>query len=340
MRDPDPSRDVPGSVLRGLVLRLFDPQAAERCLLPAVADLQHESEANAERPALQRLTVSCRCYLAFWKTFAVCLFTGGSPGSQTQARSLAWNAALFLCITTALLMRMPFSRVQSHASGWDGAMLAVLLVPQALAMTIPISVLWVGLVGWRRSDARPSGVVRSTAGQLLAYSVGAAILSWLVVTWGVPTANQRSRELVQRITYERMGIATASVPPPLMGAPEMTAAELRRGISGSATPAATRARYAYYLHLKMALPAAALAFGLISFTWARLRHPRRWPRLEGTLTFGLLLFLYYLAFDWCRALAIGHVVPAWFAAWAPPLLFMASAGLMAIAASALTPSRS
>jgi lipopolysaccharide export LptBFGC system permease protein LptF len=231
---------------------------------------------------------------------------------------------------TALLLYGPISLFLGRMAVWDGTLLALLLLPSALAVTVPCSVLWVGLVGWqRRSAAGQPAPAASLARSVFLYAIVAATVSFVILVWAVPAANQSFREREWRIMRERNGIAGRTAPPTLTkGLPEMTYAELGRALAASAGTQQQRARLGYSRHLKLAIPAGALAFGLITIALGGSRRTRRWPFLKAATMFGALAFAYYLVRVGGWQLAYALVIPAWLGAWGPPLLFAGSAILL------------
>ena len=323
----DRRRRVPGVVLRTLVSRLFDNRTAERFLFPAIADLQHETAASAGLSAVRRRAALWRNYLAFWKSFVTCLLTRPSAGVRADIYRLGWSGGFFLCATTALLMYGPTRRILGEVGVWDGAVLVLLLLPAALAVTVPCSVLWVGLVGRRRrSAAGQLAPTASLARSVFLYAIVAATASFVILVWAVPAANQSFREREWRIIYPRNGMAPPTVN---KGLQEMTYAELGRALAASAGTQQQRARLGYYRHLKAAIPAGALAFGLITIALGGSRRNGRWSILKAASMFGALAFAYYVVLFESRQLAYALVIPAWLGAWGPPLLFAGSAMLIA-----------
>jgi len=323
-------RRVPGVVLRALVSRLFDTRTAERFLFPAIADLQHESAASAGLRAVRRRVALWRNYLAFWKSFVTCLLTRPSAGVRADIYRFGWSGGVFLCATTALLMYGPMRRILGGVGVWDGAVVSLLLLPSVLAVTVPFSVLWVGLVGRRRhAAAGQPGSAASLARSVFLYAIVAATASFVILVWVVPAANQSFREREGRIIRERNGFAGETAPRTLIKGPaEMTYAELGRAMAASTGTQQQRARMGYYRHLKAAIPAGALAFGLITIALGGSRRNGRWSILKAASMFGALAFAYYVVLFESRGLALALVIPAWLGAWGPPLFFAGSAMLI------------
>jgi hypothetical protein len=323
------SRPGSRSRLRPLVVELFDETTATRILLPAIADLQHEVAENAAGSHGERALLRWRCYLAVWRTFAVCLlFRRGGASAGESARVLL-GAGGALVLVTAVFMTGPVSR---FAGGWPTELL-LLLLPQALAVSIPCSVIGAGLLRRRWAAAGRGGsasFVRATLG----YSIVAATVCAAVMGWVLPTANQRFRESVYGIATAHAGGAVAPMLPVTKGYPEMTVSELlevRRQtvprFDGSHSWILVRELAGYHIHLKAALPAASLALGLMTVALAPGRR-RRFSVVHRIGIAFVTLVAYYAVFAWCRTLVGALVVPAWIGAWAPPVLFSAVALLI------------
>jgi hypothetical protein len=313
-------RRVPGTRLRALAVALFDRATAERILLPAVADLQHEvTEAHGGSRGA-RAVVRWRCYLAFWRTFAACLALRTSPNQSRAWGHQAFGGVAVLVVLTAGLVYGPISR-----SGAALGSLALWLVPQALAVSIPSSVLGAGFLG-RWSRGRADGDHAAFLRGMVVYSVLATMLSFVVVAWLVPSANYGFRQRAY-IVQTRLGPLSAGIHIP-KGYPEMTVGELlearRKAVlrfDGPYTWRLERERAGYYLHLKGALPAASVALGLLAVALAPWRCRQRFPGVAGLALGVLTLFVYYLVMHWSRWLVWAMVAPAWLGAWGPPALF-------------------
>jgi hypothetical protein len=315
-------RRPPGTRLRALVANLFDQATAERILLPAIADLQHEASESQGGSRTARTLVRWRCYLAFWRTFAACLLLRRAEGEAREWRGTFAAAAATLGVATLGLSYTPASTFIGRGS----LGLFVLLLPQALAVSLPVSVLGSGLI-------RRGPVPRARAGRVgffrsvLAYSIVAAVLSLCLSTWLVPQANHEFRQRV----YHTIVVRAPSGPVRELlvpkGYPEMSLSEIKQARDRMrfyfVRPYDWRMeweRATYQIHLKGGLPAAAVALGLAAVALAP-RKRRRFAPAIGLALAAATLFAYYLAVHWSRELVWAMVVPGWLGAWAPPLLF-------------------
>jgi hypothetical protein len=314
---------TPGWRLRSLVVNLFDRATAERVLLPALADLQHEvAQAETERPA-SRAAIRARGYLAFWRALATCVIVRRSSGDGREWARTLIGAASTLVLMTALLMYGPARRVLDVMDPES----FMLLLPQALAVSIPCSVLGAGLLRGARSTSEP-GSRTAFVRAVLGYSLVAVAASFVVMVWAVPSCNQAYR---QRIYARLAADAGRPLSPEVLikGYPEMTVSELLearkprwwRRFDDSYYAKAERERARYYLHLKGALPAASLALALVTIALSP-RKRGRWgsPIARPALAIATLLVC-YLVHLLLRELTWAMVTPAWVGAWAPPVLF-------------------
>ena len=315
MSSADRPRRVPGLRLRALAETLFDQATAHRILLPAIADLQHEVAESKDAPGAASVFARCRSYAAVWRTFAVCIVTRSSPSQWSTWRQLLVGAVAVLVVLTAGLLYGPLTRTGLP----NLERLAVFLVPQALALSIPCSVLGAGLLGqWSPKQAgNPGAFVRG----ILAYSIIAAAASLIVMIFVLPAANQEFRQQVQAGIQMKSGRVPSNLVMP-KGYPEMTVGELRevrrRATLQARWPIGEQA--SYYLHLKGALPAASLALCLLAIALAPWKRKQRFPGVAGLALSILTVFAYYLAFVGGRWLVFAMAAPAWLGAWAPPAL--------------------
>ena len=190
------------------------------------------------------------CYAAIWCAIGTCLVTRADPSERAAWWRVLASGGIVLVVTTAVLMYKPVS--MQSASRLRGLLL--LLLPQALAMALPISVLGAGFLAIRlRSTAR--GCIRP----VLSSPAVAFVCALAVTVWAVPSANQEYRVRAYQILWTPSYLSPRNYEPE-KGYPEMTVSELRKARRslivwmGSPGWDAERARVSYYLHLKGALP--------------------------------------------------------------------------------------
>lgn len=302
-----------GAFLRSLCAALFDEATATRYLVPAIADLQHETQDGASQRRFARFATSLSGYLGFWKVFAFCAVSIRRPqGSFARPLGAAVASAMAM---TALLIHGPISR-DSRLVGADPWLL-LLLVPQALPVAWGLSAAVFGLT--QRADA---GRFRTT----IVYSLAVALAVCAVLEFVVPASNQAYRVRALRLAAQRSNTPTAPPQVPRKGAAEMRIDELQAAIQAApAGDVGTRARLEYYVHQTVTLPAAAVALGLMSIALSR-KHAKRdrpvW--LAIGLSF-VVLFVYYVPFFLGRSMALDGAIPVWLGAWGPPALFASAA---------------
>ena len=185
---------APGTRLRALARRVCRPQTVERLVDPIVADLQCEY-ADANEPSKRRL-VLWRGYAAFWRAAGIHVIQSAiqrRPGDADggMARVFAYSLAAFVLITVSLVLPPLLGGLQLNADRSSHILMALLLVPQALPMSIPAGVC-IGVICAMR--AHPSD--RRRAATVLMLGAAGALAGWTLMEWGIPAANQRFREVV------------------------------------------------------------------------------------------------------------------------------------------------
>jgi len=187
----------PGDGLRRIASGLCDRRTMERLVEPIVADLQAEYQTAAARGARRTRWLVWRGYGAFWKALALYLIMSTfqpsrSDSNGSMGRVVAYSLGA-LTLTTALLIVPPMLDVRYFrwADGpLDKLRLILLLVPQALPLSIPMGIC-IGVVCAMRGR-RPGP--RSVAA-VLAIAAVATFAVWTMLEWGVPAGNQAFREI-------------------------------------------------------------------------------------------------------------------------------------------------
>jgi hypothetical protein len=170
----------------------------ERLVEPIVADLQAEYDASAAHGAWQTRWLLWRGYTAFWKALGLhCLMSTFQPSRQESNDSIGrvvTFSLVALTIMTALLIVPPmldFTYFRLAGGPLENLLLIILLVPQALPLSIPAGIC-VGIVCAMRGR-------RAGARQIAAVAAIAAVATfavWTILEWGVPAGNQTFRELL------------------------------------------------------------------------------------------------------------------------------------------------
>ena len=182
---------TPGTHLRRWASRVCSMQTMERWIDPVIADVQHEYD--------QTKTAGCRFlvllvgYIAFWKMLAVHVPANWlrqrlQPFLVSATRIVA-PAAVTMGVMTAVLVAPPIQAMTQREvlTPW----LLVLLVPQSLPFSIPLTIL-TGVVCALRGR-RLTTMIRRT---VLLVGLAGVATSCGTIVWMVPAANQAFRVTV------------------------------------------------------------------------------------------------------------------------------------------------
>jgi hypothetical protein len=288
----------------------------ERVVDPIVADIQAEHDA-ARRTGRRRRAAIVRIsgYIAFWKAMALQLLASSSGSvwrwiaadEREVGRMIGCSLAVFFCVTL-LLCAWPISGFysQTHAA----LKLTVLLLPQAIPLSIPIALL-MG-VAWSVPADR---VTAASLRRVLTLGLVATMAAFTVMQL-VPIANQAFRvTLVEEL--EEAGVTHHAVP---RGPSELSLGELAsRAAADDASGLAKSARtLRWTYHLRLAISVAAPVLGLVGLGICRVWRGRT-PRI---LSIVVVIGLYW------GCLALGErnpTLPAAAVAWAPNLVLSALA---------------
>lgn len=184
----------PAERIRAVAARLLSAQTMERVIDPVLADLQCEYDEAIERGLLWRARLGLvRSYLAFARALLwLGVRTAWSGSSQSEIARTSVVAAIAVAFTTGALVVPPLLTYQRWQDdpGFT-ALLSVMLVPQALPVSIPgalcVAVLW---------TMRGKAVTRARVVAVLAIALALTAAVWIVLEWLMPQANQGFREIV------------------------------------------------------------------------------------------------------------------------------------------------
>ena len=185
----------PGDGLRRIAARFCDQRTMERLVEPIVADLQAEYDAASAHGDWRARWVVWRGYGALWKALGLhCIMSTLQPSSSdanhSMRRVMAFSIGA-LVIMTALLILPPMLDFKWVGGPLEKLRLILLLVPQALPLSIPMGIC-IGVVcamRGRRTSPRHVAAV-------LAIAAVASFAVWTMLEWGVPAANQAFREIL------------------------------------------------------------------------------------------------------------------------------------------------
>ena len=306
---------MPGRTLHCLATRICTAKTLERIVEPAIADLQNEYEVAAG--AFRRARVLLRGYFAILKVIVVCATSvSATTPDERQALSttLAWSVGWIALISALLTLPPLFDRSMQR---WDAAFT---LIPQALPLAIPMGVA-IGIAFGL--SARPAmNIVKTT----LLGAVVASVVSFAVLAWAMPAANQAFRNIAVREL--RATGYQGEISGPQKGHSEMTLSELR-GHAAVGPPRQAR-QFAFSLHLRFALAVGTLALASLLLA-APFNHRGVRGLLAFVASFGYLALLYT-----GEALAVSRgLLPPVAAAWMPNVVL----GALAIVVASSRPSR-
>lgn len=168
-----------------------------RVIDPILADLQCEHDEARRRGQHWRARLNLvRGYVAlaravFWLGLRAASHPNGDTARADAVRTCIVSAVASAFVTVVLVLPPLLSWPRWRSDPGFTALLSVVLVPQALPVSIPaglcVAVLWAmrgKAVTWRR------------VGTVLAIALAFTTVVWVVLEWMMPQANQGFRELV------------------------------------------------------------------------------------------------------------------------------------------------
>lgn len=302
----------PGARLRAIASRLCSAQTLERVIDPLIADLQLEhADATRQRGAWKGRWIRLVAAVALFKVIVLCGGRAMMPLRDARAdehralvRTIGFSAASMSVLATLLVMV-----VWRNTPGGTHALQALMvayLIPQALPLAIPIGLTIGILFGFRGHvpSASSTRVVLTTA-------VSSSMISFAVLVWLMPSANQAYRQSVA----ESQGITLGHL---RMGVNEMTLSELNNQIDTERRNSTAEPRFVRNLtfsyHQRWSLASATLLLALFALGVLAHRPPSRW--ILGMAVIGACS-AYYASIMLGRSVALDGVVPAFVGAWLP-----------------------
>jgi lipopolysaccharide export system permease LptF/LptG-like protein len=308
----------PGTRFRATVQRLCGTTAMERLVDPAIADLQHEYEAAVRRGLIWRsrwILVGGCAACAKVAAAAIIIRALRAPivaDDRAVVRTLVFSVAAVLLLNE-VFMWPPLALARRGAPGLTTLLLS--LVPQAVAVALPLGLVFGVLLGLRNRPVTAQ-VKRTIARLGLACTVAAFVLVALVM----PAANQRFRELA----------APSGMPGPLArGYNELTLDELAAGDPSvlGRTINVDPHRLAFEFQCRLALAFAPLALSLLALGVAANRRKERGP-IPISLVALMIGCGYYVLMYESREAWMSDRAPALIAGWTPNLACVVSALLL------------
>jgi hypothetical protein len=308
----------PGTRFRAMAQRLCGTTAMDRLVDPAIADLQHEYQAAVRRGLIWRSRwILAAGYAACAKVAAVAMIVRAlrapiMADDRAVVRTLVFSLAAVLLLT-AVFMWPPLALARHGVPALTTLLLS--LVPQALAVALPLGLVFGILLGLRNRPVT-APVTRTVA----LFGLGCTVAAFVLVAWVMPAANQRFRELA----------APSGMPKPIArGYNELTLDELgsvdigRLGRTMNVDPH----RLEFEFQSRLAIAFAPLALSLLALGVAANRRKERGPVLISLV--GLMIaFGYYVLMYESREAWMSDRAPALIAGWAPNLACVVSALLL------------
>ena len=189
-----------GRRLQQWAKRVCSARTMEQLIDPVIADLQHEyARTKATRQMLRARIVLLRGYCAFWIVLAVHVPAMWLHRTIRGLRTLyeeSFNGAVMPAVIAMVIVSVALIAVPAKRSNQDGLLgiwLLVLLLPQSIPFSIPLS-LFTGIVcGLRR---RP--VTKAVRRTVVILGLAGTLVSASTIVWVVPLANQAFRTAIAR----------------------------------------------------------------------------------------------------------------------------------------------
>jgi hypothetical protein len=312
---------VPGLRLRALASRLCSARTLERVVDPLIADLQMEhAEAKQAGDVLKGQWIRLGAGFALLKVIVLC---GGRSLLSLEEGTFDEQRAIMRTVTVstvsmgvvAVLLTAPFLKTLGEAVRAQQVPMFVYLIPQALPLAIPIGFTIGILVGFRGRSV--SG--RSTR-LVLTMAAAWSVMSFAVLAWLMPAANQSFRELAGRA----YGITKLA-----KGINEMTLTELGGQIEWYRGTAMAQPRLwgelTFSYHLRYSLACASAVLALFALAVLARRPVARWA--VALAAFGAC-FAYYALLFIGRSATLSGAVPALAASWLPNAVLVLCAILL------------
>lgn len=290
---------APGTRVRRLAARVCTPRTLERLVDPTIADLQAEyEEASRDARTWRRHWVWVAGHLALFRLLATCsaarVIVLGREVANADHRPVVTTlvvGALVMLVGTVLLVA-PFMRYVLDARR-DAVSILLYLIPQALPLSLPVGLTF-GIL-WGLGRATASHRVRL----VLALALAASVVSFSMLAWVVPAANQAFRVSVAGHNLRK-------------GLRELDLGELRGGGTGHAARLV-----ALEYHKRWALGAAPLTLAVFAVAIAR---RQRWGRLAPVVVGCLTILGYYATMASAETAGRREAMAVLTAAWAPNLV--------------------
>lgn len=310
----------PGRRLRGWARRVCSDATMEQLIDPVLADLQYEAaEACRMRGRARRLWILAAGYLAFWRVVALHLpwaalrgfWDSATSGESGVGRALTYAAVAFTVLTLGLTAP-PLPHLHGR-NVTEQAWLFVLLLPQAMALSMPLA-LFVGVV-----CALPRRAVTTRVRRTISMlAVATSLAMFFIINGLVPASGEAFRKtLAARAALEGRSYVLER------GATELSLLEVRRQARSLEREARPRraGRMLLTFHQRISLAAAPLGLTLLALALAGARA--RVAATLGAAAGGLFVAWMFAATNVDRAM-LSHEWVAVAVAWFPQVLLIAT----------------
>jgi len=312
--------------LRRALARVCSADTMSRIVDPVLADMRWE-DGRATLPGCASLAAALMLHGVISLPRWCAAVWSDDDHAMPRAAGLVAAAAL---VAGALLIAPSLS----HPPYWTGmsfVSFAIVLAPQAFALSLPLAVIIAVPLALRRLRIT-ARLIRRTL--LLCGLVMAA--TYAVITWAMPNANQSFRVMVSRALGSRVVHVPRGVIETDWKTLRQQIRELRRTDNGRR--AAAQLEYAY--QSRVAVVVAAVPLGLAGLAISTWRFGRRRPVLTGAGV--LIVYWALMAYEerTARALiAAGGLLPEYLCPWTPnAILLIASAAAILRSRQFLPPS--
>jgi lipopolysaccharide export LptBFGC system permease protein LptF len=312
--------------LRRFLARVCSADTMARVVDPTLADMRWESG----RPSWAGCLALAKALLvhSIVSTPAVLARTWSEDDRAIpKAAGLALSGAFIAALP---LIALPFLGARPASRGAALIPLAVLLVPQAIALTLPAALLLAIPLAFRRQDPS-TRLTRRT----VALSMCCVLATFFVMAWAVPEANQSFRVM----TYRAVSGRQDNIP---RGVNETGFAALRDKIEVlKLTPGGGIAArpIEFDFHVRLVLVSISLPVGILALAIARSQRGRRRPWTMGLAAMGGYVFVFFPLLIGARMLMKSSSLPPVLLAWAP-IALLAVAALRAYSSTPAAPESS
>ena len=310
--------------LRRFLARVCSPETMSRIVDPILADIRWEDGRITWRgcvPLVKALAMLAMTSLPRW---GAALWTDDDYAMPRAAGFLVLGA-----VSVGVLLILPPLSGAHHPDGLSLPSYAILLMPQAFALSVPMAVIAAIAAASRRSRMS-ARLMRRT----LMLSGLVVAMTFAIITWAVPDANQAFRESVARAVNGRPVTLTPGPNEMHWTVLRQQIGQLRRSRDGYR--AAAQMEYAY--QLRLAIVVAAIPLGLSGLAIGTSAFGRRRPLLISVAVLATYWALLMIEERTAKTLmSAGGFIPEYVCPWTPNLIVLFAAGATLLSRRSLQP---